>query len=61
VQAALDALTAAAEKGNGNLLDLSIQAIRLRATVGEVSDALERFWAPPRRHAKGDRCVRCRL
>jgi methylmalonyl-CoA mutase len=62
VQAALDALTAAAEKGDGNLLDLSIQAIRLRATVGEVSDALEKsLRAPPRRHAKGDRCVRCRL
>jgi methylmalonyl-CoA mutase len=44
VQAALDALTAAAEKGDGNLLDLSIQAIRLRATVGEVSDALERVY-----------------
>jgi methylmalonyl-CoA mutase len=41
VQAALDALTASAESGQGNLLDLSIQAIRLRATVGEVSDALE--------------------
>jgi len=44
VQAALDALTAAAEQGNGNLLDLSIQAIRLRATVGEVSDALEKVF-----------------
>jgi methylmalonyl-CoA mutase len=42
VQAALDALTVAAESGQGNLLDLSIQAIRLRATVGEVSDALEK-------------------
>ena len=41
VQAALEALTAAAGSGQGNLLDLSIQAIRLRATVGEVSDALE--------------------
>jgi len=41
VQAALAALTAAAQSGQGNLLDLSIQAIRLRATVGEVSDALE--------------------
>ncbi len=41
VAAALAALTAAAESGSGNLLDLSIQAIRLRATVGEVSDALE--------------------
>jgi len=44
VQAALDALTAAAESGSGNLLDLSIRAIRLRATVGEVSDALEKVF-----------------
>ncbi len=44
VQAALDALTAAADSGQGNLLDLSIQAIRLRATVGEVSDALEKVF-----------------
>ena len=44
VAAALDALTAAAESGQGNLLDLSIQAIRLRATVGEVSDALEKVF-----------------
>jgi methylmalonyl-CoA mutase len=43
VQAALDALTAGAEKG-GNLLDLTVQAIRLRATVGEVSDALEKVF-----------------
>jgi methylmalonyl-CoA mutase len=42
VQAALAALTAAAESNTGNLLDLSIKAIRLRATVGEVSDALEK-------------------
>lgn len=41
VQAALAALTQAAETGEGNLLDLSIQAMRVRATVGEVSDALE--------------------
>ncbi|MDR7272163.1 methylmalonyl-CoA mutase [Pelomonas saccharophila] len=41
VQAALAALTQAAETGEGNLLDLSIKAVRLRATVGEVSDALE--------------------
>ena len=43
-QAALDALTACAETGAGNLLDLSIQAVRLRATVGEISDALEKVW-----------------
>ena len=42
VQAALAALSEAAESGNGNLLDLSIQAVRLRATVGEISDALEK-------------------
>jgi methylmalonyl-CoA mutase len=41
VQAALAALTDAAHSGQGNLLALSIAAIRLRATVGEVSDALE--------------------
>ena len=44
VQSALGALTAAAESGQGNLLDLSIKAIRLRATVGEVSDALEKIY-----------------
>ena len=41
VQAALAALTDAAKTGQGNLLALSIDAMRLRATVGEVSDALE--------------------
>jgi methylmalonyl-CoA mutase len=41
VQAALVALTAAAESGEGNLLALSIDAVRQRATVGEISDALE--------------------
>jgi methylmalonyl-CoA mutase len=41
VRAALQALTEAAQTGQGNLLDLSIQAVRARATVGEVSDALE--------------------
>ena len=41
VTAALAAITTAAKENSGNLLDLSIKAIRLRATVGEVSDALE--------------------
>ncbi len=40
VEAALDALTKAAA-GDGNLLELSIEATRARATVGEISDALE--------------------
>jgi methylmalonyl-CoA mutase len=44
VQAALDALTEAARTGGGNLLALSIAAVRLRATVGEVSDALEKVY-----------------
>ena len=44
VQAALTALTDAARSGQGNLLDLAIRAIRLRATVGEVSDALEQVF-----------------
>ncbi|WP_394755419.1 methylmalonyl-CoA mutase [Rhodoferax sp.] len=41
VAAALAAITFAAESTTGNLLDLVIKAMRLRATVGEVSDALE--------------------
>ncbi len=44
VQAALAALTEAAQSGQGNLLALSIDAMRLRATVGEVSDALEKIY-----------------
>ena len=43
VQAALDALTEGAKSG-ANLLDLTVKAIRLRATVGEVSDALEKVF-----------------
>jgi methylmalonyl-CoA mutase len=43
-RAALDALTAAAESGKGNLLALSIEATRARATVGEISDALEKIF-----------------
>jgi len=44
VNAALEALTKAAETGEGNLLDLTVKAIRLRATVGEVSDAMEKIF-----------------
>ncbi|MFM9425350.1 methylmalonyl-CoA mutase [Variovorax sp. GrIS 2.14] len=44
VQVALEALTAAAESGEGNMLALSIDAVRLRATVGEISDALEKVY-----------------
>ena len=44
VEKALQALTQAATDGSGNLLALSIDAVRLRATVGEVSDALEKVF-----------------
>jgi methylmalonyl-CoA mutase len=43
-QEALDALTEAATSGEGNLLALAIEAMRARATVGEVSDALEKVY-----------------
>ncbi len=39
---ALDAITAACESGDGNLLDLSVKAARLRASVGEISSAMEK-------------------
>jgi methylmalonyl-CoA mutase len=44
VRQVLAALTECARSGRGNLLDLSIQAVRVRATVGEVSEALEKVW-----------------
>jgi len=42
VQASLEAIYQCAHGGDGNLLALCIDAIRVRATVGEVSDAMER-------------------
>ncbi|MFD4706673.1 methylmalonyl-CoA mutase [Gottfriedia sp. NPDC058432] len=42
VQAALTAITEAAESGEGNLLALAIEAARARATLGEISDAYEK-------------------
>jgi len=44
VQAALDALTRCAESGQGNLLELSIDAARKRASLGEISYALEKVY-----------------
>jgi methylmalonyl-CoA mutase len=41
VSDSLAALTAAAKAGTGNLLELAVEATRNRATVGEISDALE--------------------
>ena len=51
VAAALDALTAGAA-GNANLLELSVNAARARATVGEISFALEKVFG--RHKAKAD-------
>lgn len=42
VQKALESLTKAAETGEGNLLELSIVAARARATLGEISLAIEK-------------------
>ncbi|MBB1074373.1 methylmalonyl-CoA mutase [Rhodoferax sp. 4810] len=42
VKQALAAIENAAATGTGNLLDLSIKAMRARATVGEISDAMEK-------------------
>ncbi|MCB9706171.1 MAG: methylmalonyl-CoA mutase [Myxococcales bacterium] len=44
VKAALDALTRCAAGEPGNLLGLAVQAARARATVGEISSALEAIW-----------------
>ena len=52
VDTALAAITAAAESGNGNLLALSIEAIRARATVGEVSSAMESIFGRYEAEAK---------
>jgi methylmalonyl-CoA mutase len=52
VQAALAALTEAAKNGSGNLLALSVEAMRARATVGEVSDALEQVWGRHRANSQ---------
>jgi len=44
VDDALRALTNAADRGDGNLLELSIAAARAKATVGEISDAMEKVF-----------------
>jgi methylmalonyl-CoA mutase len=44
VERALGALTRSAETGQGNLLELSIEAARVRGTVGEISGALEKVF-----------------
>lgn len=44
VEAALQALTRAAEDKSGNLLELAVDAARAKATVGEISQALEKVF-----------------
>ena len=44
VSASLNALTYSAETGEGNLLQLALDAARVRASLGEISDALEKVW-----------------
>ncbi|MFW5681346.1 MAG: methylmalonyl-CoA mutase, partial [Pseudomonadota bacterium] len=44
VENALDALTRAAESGEGNLLELTVNAARAKATVGEMTMALEKVF-----------------
>jgi len=44
VQKALDDMTEAAKSGNGNLLELALPAIRARATIGEVTQAMEKVF-----------------
>ena len=44
VESALKALTEAAESGRGNLLALAVDAARVRATLGEISDAMEKVY-----------------
>jgi len=52
-KSALEAVTKAAETG-GNLLEVCIAAVRARATVGEISDAMEKVFG---RYAATTRCI----
>jgi methylmalonyl-CoA mutase len=52
VAEALAALTRAADRGNGNLLELAIDAARAKATVGEISLALEQVFGRHRAEIK---------
>jgi len=52
VAQALAALTRSAAEGNGNLLALAIAAARAKATVGEISDALEKVFGRHRAEIK---------
>jgi methylmalonyl-CoA mutase len=45
VARSLEALTASAQSGSGNLLELAVNAARVRATLGEISGALEKVFS----------------
>ena len=51
-QKSLEDITAACENGTGNLLDLSVKAARLRASIGEISDAMEKTFGRHRAEIK---------
>ena len=50
----LEALTKSADTGEGNLLALAVEAARARASLGEISDALEKVWG---RHKATTRAI----
>jgi methylmalonyl-CoA mutase len=52
VAATLGALTACAQSGEGNLLAAAIAAARAKATVGEISEAMEKVWGRHRAEAR---------
>jgi methylmalonyl-CoA mutase len=52
LEAALNALERGAAEGKGNLLALAVEAARARATVGEISDAMERAFGRHRAEVK---------
>jgi methylmalonyl-CoA mutase len=54
VRTALEALTKVAESGDGNLLERSLVAARAHASVGEISEAMEKVWG---RHSAVSRAV----
>lgn len=54
VEAALSAITECARTDSGNLLELAVEAARARATVGEITQAMEKIFG---RHVAADRMV----
>jgi methylmalonyl-CoA mutase len=54
VEKALEAITKCAETKNGNLLELAIDAARKRASLGEISYAMEKVWG---RHQEAIRLI----